>query len=268
MSRTCPVLILDPDVTRNNTLSQLLVRHHVVRYAIPIYSIEAGLQFLRGASVKLIYIHVDDIEDTLVFRFIEQAFNEIDGVSVMLMTSNPQRTTIVRAAREGVTGFIFNDENPFILFQSLQQMIDFGAYIHPLIAPIFLRNTRSTNEASNELGTKGVTAATALDAAVSAELTPREQDVLTYLAKGFTANEIAGSLSISAHTVASHTKNVYRKLAIHTKGEAIVEAIRMGLVNVESINSPVAAADSVVAMEAMQAKASCKSNAGGRGKPG
>lgn len=257
MSRTCPVLVLDPNVTRNNALSQLFIRHHFVRYVIPIYSIEAGLQFLRGASLKLIYIQVDDLDNALVFSFIAQAFKEVEGVSVVLMTDDPQRQTIMRAACEGVKGFVFNDENPFILFQSLQQMIDFGAYIHPMIAPIFLRDISWNQEASEA---QPDAAAAPPHSNVSSELTPREQDVLTYLAKGFTANEIASSLGISGHTVASHTKNVYRKLVIHTKGEAILEAIRMGLVSVDNINVAAVSADSLGPMAQVQRKTLNESN--------
>ncbi len=251
MSRTCPVLVLDSNVTRNNMLSQLLVRHQSVRYAIPIYSLDAGMQFLQGAALKLIYIHADDLNDNDFFNFIETAFREIDGVSVVLMTSDLEPQRILRAAERGITGFMFHDENPFILFQSLQQMTDFGAYIHPLIVPLFLKNVSAEK---NDQLTEDDLANTSQEEAISevrdtSDLTPREQDVLTYLAKGFTASEIATSLGISAHTVASHTKNVYRKLAIHTKGEAIVEAIRMGLVTVDCINSPSVPVNPVLPMD-------------------
>jgi DNA-binding NarL/FixJ family response regulator len=53
--------------------------------------------------------------------------------------------------------------------------------------------------------------------------------VLLFIAKGFTVGEIANMLHLSAHTVATHVKHIYRKLAVHSRTEAVFEAGRMGL---------------------------------------
>jgi DNA-binding CsgD family transcriptional regulator len=66
-------------------------------------------------------------------------------------------------------------------------------------------------------------------------LTPlslREEEVLTYIAKGFNRKEIALLLGISAHTIASHVRAIYFKLDIDTRAAATVEAIRRGLISV------------------------------------
>jgi ATP/maltotriose-dependent transcriptional regulator MalT len=60
-------------------------------------------------------------------------------------------------------------------------------------------------------------------------LSPRETEVLTYIAKGFSFNEIAELLDMSAHTVTTHVKRIYQKLAVHSRGEAVYEATQMGL---------------------------------------
>ena len=52
---------------------------------------------------------------------------------------------------------------------------------------------------------------------------------LLFIAKGFTVGEIANMLHLSAHTVATHVKHIYRKLAVHSRTEAVFEAGRMGL---------------------------------------
>ena len=60
-------------------------------------------------------------------------------------------------------------------------------------------------------------------------LSEREREVLLFIAKGFTVGEIANMLHLSAHTVATHVKHIYRKLAVHSRTEAVFEAGRMGL---------------------------------------
>jgi DNA-binding CsgD family transcriptional regulator len=60
-------------------------------------------------------------------------------------------------------------------------------------------------------------------------LTARESDVLELVARGYAYAEIARLLGLSMHTVQSHIKNLYGKLAVHSRSEAVFEASRMGL---------------------------------------
>ena len=60
-------------------------------------------------------------------------------------------------------------------------------------------------------------------------LTPRESEVLALIAMGPSYQRIADSLGMSPHTVTSHIKQVCRKLAVNSRGEAVFEALQMGL---------------------------------------
>ncbi len=62
-------------------------------------------------------------------------------------------------------------------------------------------------------------------------LTPREQEVLSMLAEGYSNEEIAEKLAISRHTVARHRENLMRKLELHSRSELVKYAIRKGLIN-------------------------------------
>jgi DNA-binding CsgD family transcriptional regulator len=58
-------------------------------------------------------------------------------------------------------------------------------------------------------------------------LTVRESDVLHLLSRGYTYAECADRLCISVHTVTSHIKNSYRKLAVHSAAEAVTRAAEL-----------------------------------------
>jgi DNA-binding CsgD family transcriptional regulator len=60
-------------------------------------------------------------------------------------------------------------------------------------------------------------------------LSERETELLRLVAKGFSFDAVAEVLCISPHTVVTHVKNIYRKLAVHSRGEAVHEARQMGL---------------------------------------
>ena len=61
-------------------------------------------------------------------------------------------------------------------------------------------------------------------------LTPREADVVRLIARGCTYAQVAGRLGVSAHTVASHIKNAYRKLGVHTAGAAVMRAVELRVI--------------------------------------
>jgi two-component system response regulator NreC len=65
------------------------------------------------------------------------------------------------------------------------------------------------------------------------ELTPREQEVLTLIAQGFSNNEIADRLVISAKTVDRHRENIMRKLNLHNRVDLVKYALRKGLIGLE-----------------------------------
>ncbi len=63
-------------------------------------------------------------------------------------------------------------------------------------------------------------------------LTRRETEVLELIVKGLSYNEISTVLGMSLHTVNSHIKNTYRKLSVSSRGEAVFEAMQLGLVSI------------------------------------
>ena len=61
-------------------------------------------------------------------------------------------------------------------------------------------------------------------------LSERKTEILQLLAKGMSFSEIGEILTISPHTVTAHIKKIYRKLQVHSRGEAVYEAAQMGLI--------------------------------------
>lgn len=67
----------------------------------------------------------------------------------------------------------------------------------------------------------------------SVTLTPREVDVVRLLGSGCTYEQAALRLGISTHTVVTHLKNAYRKLGVRSGPAAVMQAVRLGFIQVE-----------------------------------
>ncbi len=68
---------------------------------------------------------------------------------------------------------------------------------------------------------------------VGASLSPREREILPFLAEGLTMQQIGRRLGISPRTVETHVSKLYRKLAVHTRLQAIARAASLGLIDRE-----------------------------------
>ena len=129
---------------------------------------------------------------------------------------------VVASIQAGATGYVLKDSLPDEFVALIRELRAGGSPISPLIARKLLRTFRTPKPAP------AVPAASA-SAAPDAGLTPREAEVLGLVAKGFAFAEVARLLEMSPHTVTAHVKKVYHKLAVHSRGEAVYEATRMGL---------------------------------------
>lgn len=85
---------------------------------------------------------------------------------------------------------------------------------------------------------KPVVSVAASRPAVANPLSPRETEVLNLLARGMSFAEISSVLNISCHTVTAHIKKIYRKLQVHSRGEAVYEAAQLGILPAMVIQKP------------------------------
>ena len=147
------------------------------------------------------------------------------------------------ALQRGADGYLLKEDRFEVLVEELQRIVRGQPPLSPAIARRLLSHFRpgSTGD-SGPMGlnsgfgsltssatpsTRGVT----LDPVPEWErLTPRENEVLTYLSKGFTIKEIANLMGIKWFTVNDHIKSIYKKLNVSSRAEAAVLASKQGLV--------------------------------------
>lgn len=123
---------------------------------------------------------------------------------------------VVEAIEAGATGYLLKDSPTGELARCIRELRAGGSPISPSVARRLLQHMRGPADkpAAN---------------AVASPLTEREDEILRLVAKGLSFPEVGAALDISAHTVVAHVKKIYRKLSVHSRGEAVFEATQLGL---------------------------------------
>lgn len=121
--------------------------------------------------------------------------------------------------RAGAQGYLLKEQNADELTRDLRGILSGDPPISPPVARRIIRYFNEKNRDSNEI--------------IDSNITKRESEILTMVAKGMNRNDIAAKLNLSTNTVATHIKSIYRKLDISSKPEATMKAISLGLIDPE-----------------------------------
>ena len=172
------------------------VKQHIKRYRPDVVLMDIELPEMNG------------IEGVKHIRAINKE------VHILMITVFDDNTSVFDALYAGANGYLLKKYISERLINAIKDMLDGGSPMSPAIARMVLNKIMQNK-------TK---------AAKDYELTPREMEVLTSLAKGNSYKMIADELIIGIETVRSHIKNVYAKLHVQSQGEAISKALREGLI--------------------------------------
>lgn len=138
---------------------------------------------------------------------------------------------VLASIEAGALGYIHKDATPGDIAHTILEMKEGASPISPMIARRVLSKYLVLQ--SNKPQALSGRAESAIKNGVIADeknlLSRREQEVLALIARGFSYAEISRLKAVSVHTVQTHIKNLYSKLAVHSKSEAVFEATRMGL---------------------------------------
>jgi len=148
------------------------------------------------------------------------------------------------ALQRGADGYLLKEDRFEVLVEELQRIVRGQPPLSPAIARRLLSHFRpgSTGDSgpiplhsgfgalSPATGAPGRSAVALEPQPEWERLTPRENEVLTYLSKGFTIKEIANLMGIKWFTVNDHIKSIYKKLNVSSRAEAAVLASKQGLV--------------------------------------
>ncbi len=148
-------------------------------------------------------------------ELIAQSRQQHPDTEIMVITVFGDERHVLAAIEAGAGGYLLKDGTTDHIGRSVQQLLEGGSPISASIARHLLRRlapAQAPTEQDPQL-----------------QLTQREAEVLTLVSKGYAYAEIADALGVTVNTVASHVKQIYRKLSVHSRSEAVFEAVQRGL---------------------------------------
>jgi len=212
------ILVVDDDDAFRESVCAAIARDTGMVLAAQGNSVAAARQAIGKVSFDVALIDLGLPDGNGIDLILEISRTRPD-VDIMVVTVFGDEAHVLASIEAGATGYLLKRSLTDTLGATVRELRAGGSPISPVIARQLLQRFKRDTPGSPQ------PAAVVDDGGLS----EREREVLLFIAKGFTVGEIANMLHLSAHTVATHVKHIYRKLAVHSRTEAVFEAGRMGL---------------------------------------
>lgn len=129
---------------------------------------------------------------------------------ILMFTVEDETEQIVKALEAGASGYILKDTQPAEIINSIRDVLSHGAPMSREVARKVIESFRRPAPMKSNYD----------------PLTTRETEILQLLAEGLLYKEIADRLRITIDTVSTHLKNIYRKLHVRSRTEAVTKYLR------------------------------------------
>ncbi len=162
------------------------------------------------ALVDLVMPEMDGQEMALALR------KSHPHIKVMMLTGTEVDERVFDLLAAGIEGYVLKNIEPAELVGAIRAVMRGEAYLHPDVMRMVARRLQP-------------------HAAPSASLTPRELEVLEWMATPNTYRQIANQLGVSEETVRSHAKSILEKMKQPNRAQAVLAAVRLKLIKMEEM---------------------------------
>jgi DNA-binding NarL/FixJ family response regulator len=152
---------------------------------------------------------------------VRQALDVAGGPRVLILTAYEHDELVQPLLAAGISGYLLKDEMPDAIVQAIRAVAGGQTWFSQRIAGLIVRAQVAAGENEQAVGEPG--------------LTPREWEILQLIGQGKSNSDIAEHLVLSKTTVQNYVSSVYAKLGIETRSQALLYAMRSGLVDIKEV---------------------------------
>ena len=179
-------------------------------------SVDQVLKFTAKNNPDLILLDLELTESDGITTLVRLKENSYTG-KVLVLSAHQEDDWIFRAMQAGAAGYVFKNRLVTQLCEAINTVIKSEIYLPSEVASGFFRRFQADSTSS-------------VRASHQLHLTEREQEVLHWLAQGASNEEIAKRLYVTVATVKAHLTSIFEKLKVSSRTQAIVAALKLGLV--------------------------------------
>ena len=221
-ARQHTVLLVEDDDHTRARLAEVVSRHPRLRLVAAVPSLAEARASLARVLPDVLLTDLG-LPDGNGIELVRELRERQAPTLSMVITVFGDEQHVIAAIEAGALGYLLKDGSPDSIGTAILELIGGGSPISAPIARYLLKRFRPAAS-----GVRGPS-----EVGNQPRLSEREHEVLTLIVKGFSYAEAARLMGISPHTVTAHVRSIYGKLEVHSRGEAVYEALQLGLVKLD-----------------------------------
>jgi DNA-binding NarL/FixJ family response regulator len=200
------VAMIEDDEEIRSNLGAAIAAHRDFRLVGSFRDAESALKSLPEAKPRVVLtdINLPGMDGVQCVRRLKAVMPDAEFI---MLTVYQDSLLLFQSLMAGASGYLLKRISPDKLLQAIREVCAGGAPMTPGIARQIVQHFQQAPSPTSDL----------------ARLTPREKDVLDQLARGFGYKEVADNLHIGTGTLQTHVHNIYEKLQVHSRTEAVVK---------------------------------------------
>lgn len=228
--KSITVLVVEDDAVTRRALCLGVEKEPAFKLLDALDCVKSALTWLlhQPVDVLLVDLGLPDGSGIDIIRFCAQRY---PACNIMVITTSSDQDSVVDSIEAGASGYVLKDAGQLDIGRALLELHTGGSPISPTIARKLLSRMRDGKKVN------GAPKQAERRAGEQVFLTKREATILDLIARGDSYGNVARQLALSVGTVQTHIKNIYDKLSVHSRGEAVYEANRRGLLQMDQLKS-------------------------------
>ena len=219
------VVVVEDDPVVRSVISAIVASSDRLTLLNQIDTVEGAMTVLTDRpDILILDLGLPDGSGIDVIRAV-RADPTLQGLKILVLTLFSDEERVMTALSAGADGYLLKDTEDAALLEKIFETLHGGSPISSAAAAHLLRRMRA-GLAGPEADARQ---APSVDPA-AIPLTVRELELLQMLAKGLSYKETALTLKITPNTVGDHVKNIYRKLNVNSRSEAVFEGLNTGVI--------------------------------------
>lgn len=199
---TIRVVIVEDDETIRNGFSYLINQSKSYKVVNSYANAEKALTHLVADNPEVILLDIE-LPGIKGIDALPKIKHLLPKVHILMLTVYDNEANVFNALSKGASGYLTKNDSADKIMEAIQEVVDGGAPMSMNIAKIVIKSFHKNQ---------------------NSPLTKRETEILEQIANGMSRSKIAKQMFIDLETVKSHIKNIYSKLNVHSREDAIKKA--------------------------------------------